>query len=129
MGILDMLLMNHDSILKGFEFIVKGTNYVVAYNKEGKVIAYTTGIDVGKQLMDMYINASGLNRSNLKLEDEFHKGEDDFIKENQDYQLCIVDEDIMIKKDVKELMQKEELIPYKKNKKMVGLDKYNRKTE
>ncbi|WDV48039.1 hypothetical protein PV797_10165 [Clostridiaceae bacterium M8S5] len=129
MGILDMLLVNHESILKGFEAIVKGTNYVVAYNEEGKVIAYTSGIDLGKQLMEKFIKDNGLDKTYIKLENEHHKGEDDFIKANEDYQLCIVDREIMLKKDVKELMSKEELIPYKKNKKMAGLDKYTRKAK
>lgn len=33
----------------------------------------------------------------------------------------------MLKKDVKKLMASEELIPYKNNKKMAGLDKYTKK--
>lgn len=127
MGILDMFLINNDNIMKGFEAVVKGTNYLVAYKEDGSIVAYTAGIEVGKQLMEMYIKNNKLNKQYIKFENEFHKGEDAFIKLNKDYQLCIVDKDIMLKKDVNELMKKEELVPFSKNKKMNGLDKYTRK--
>ena len=61
MGIMDMFLINHENIGKGFEAITKGKSYIVAYNEDGEIIAYTTGIDAGKQLMDKYIEDSGLN--------------------------------------------------------------------
>lgn len=128
MGILDMFIINHGNISKGFESIVKGTKYTVAYDEVGKIIAYTVGIDAGKQLMDKYIVDNKLDKKYIKFEDEFHKKDDDFIKENGDFQICIVDKDVVLKKDIKELMKKESLIPDKKNKMMTGLDKYTRES-
>lgn len=127
MGIFDSLLINHENIGKGFKVLTKGKRYIVAYNKEGRVIAYTTGIDVGKQLMDKYIKESGFDKTYFKIEEEFHKGKDEFFSVNEDCQICIVDKELMLKKDVNKLMESEELIPDKNNKKMDGLDKYTRK--
>lgn len=127
MGIIDMLLINHESIGKGFEAITKGTSYIVAYNNEDEVIAYTTGIDAGKQLMDKYIVDSGLEKTYIRFEEEFHKGKDGFISLNKGCQICIVNKELMLKKDVDKLMESEELISDKNNKRMPGLDKYTRK--
>lgn len=127
MGIFDMFIVNHDSILKGFEHITKGSKYIVAYDEDNHIVAYTSGIDVGEQLMDNFIEDHNLDKKYIKFEKEFHKDKDNFTTENEDYQICIVDSDVMLKKDVKELMKTVDLIPYKNNKKMPGLDKFTRK--
>ena len=76
----------------------KGNSYAVAYDLEGEVIAYTTGISAGKQI----------------------------VSQNEDRQICIVDKTMMLKKDVKKLMETEKLIPDRTNIWMKGLDKYTR---
>ncbi len=127
MSILDMLLTNHDMIGKGFEVLTKGSKYLVAYTEDNTVLAYTTGIDVGKNLMEQYLSISGQSELPVSFVEEFHKTKDDFFTENEALQICIVDKDIMLRKDVDALMQSVELVPDKNNKRMVGLDKFTRK--
>lgn len=127
MGIIDMFLINNDNIRKGFVALTKGSKFIVAYNKEGDMMAYTIGIDVGRQIMDKYFEDMGIDKASIEFIEEFHKVKDGFTSINQNCQICIVDKELMLKKNVIELMKSEELIPYKNNKKMVGLDKYTRK--
>jgi len=127
MGILDALFTNNNSIGKGFSFLTKGNSYVVAYNEEGALIAYTTGISAGKQIMEKYIEGAGIDETIIRLEEEYYKGKDGFVEQNGDSQICIVDKKLMLKRDVKKLMESEELIPDKTNRWMNGLDKYTTK--
>jgi hypothetical protein len=127
MGILDALFTNNENIGKGFVAFTKGNSYVVAYNEEGEVIAYTTGISAGKQIMDKYIEGAGFDGTLIRFEEEYYKNKDGFVTENEDSQICIVDKTMMLKRDVKKLMETVELIPDRTNRWMNGLDKYTRK--
>jgi hypothetical protein len=127
MGVFDVFIINQENIGKGFEYLTKGNRYIVAYNEENEVIAYTVGNDVGKQLMDRYVESVGLNKSYVRFEEEFHKSKDKFTFQNEDCQICIVDKEFMLKSSVKKLLALDELILYKHNKVMKGLDKYNKK--
>ncbi len=104
----------------------KGNSYAVAYDLEGEVIAYTTGISAGKQILDKYIESLELDENYIRREEEFYRKNDGFVSQNEDRQICIVDKTMMLKKDVKKLMETEKLIPDRTNIWMKGLDKYTR---
>ncbi len=127
MGILDALPITNKKTGKEFGFFSKGKSYVVAYNAAGEVIAYTTALSAGKQIMEKYIEGSGLDETFIRYEEEFHRSKDGFVEQNGDRQICIVDKTMMLKRDVEELMETVELIPDRTNKWMNGLDKYTRK--
>ncbi|MBK5251828.1 MAG: hypothetical protein JJE29_04260 [Peptostreptococcaceae bacterium] len=127
MGILDALFSNNGNIGKGFEFFTKGNSYAVAYNAAGEVVAYTTALSAGKQIVEKYIEGAGIDETFIRYEEEFYRSKDGFIEKNGDRQICIVDKELMLKKDVEELMEKVELIPDRTNRWMNGLDKYTKK--
>ncbi len=127
MGIIDALFSNNGNVGKGFEFLTKGNSYVVAYNAAGEVVAYTTAVSAGKQIMEKYIESVGIDETDTRYEEEFYRSKDGFVSQNEDSQICIVDKELMLKKDVKKLMETVDLIPDKTNKWMNGLDKYTKK--
>jgi hypothetical protein len=126
MGIIDALFSNKGKTGKGFEFFTKGNSYVVAYNAAGEVVAYTTGVSAGKQIMDKYMESVGIDETDIRYEEEFYRSKDGFVSQNEDSQICIVDKELMLKKDVKKLMETVDLIPDRTNKWMNGLDKYTK---
>jgi len=126
MGILDALFMNNENIGKGFSFLAKGYSYVVAYNEEGELLAYTTALSAGKQIMEKYLEAAGIDEACVRIEEEYYKGKDGFVKENGGKQICIVDKSLMLKSEVEKLMESVNLLPDRTNKWMNGLDKFTK---
>lgn len=124
MSIIDSLLTNHDSIFKGLEYTLKGHKYWIAYDSSNNIIAYTSGIIEAKQLLLKYLENHDYNTDDVEIKAEYHKENSDFINDNNEFQLCIVNKNLMINKDVMALSKTKSLVPDKRNKRMFGLDSY-----
>ena len=129
MRILDAFFTKKEKTGEKFEFFKRGKSYLVAYGREGQLVAYTTGISAGDKIMERYIEDKGLDRKDIIVQEEIHKASDRLITEYGDMQICIVDKTLMLKKDVKKLMESTTLIPDKTNRWMSGLDKYTKEQQ
>lgn len=119
MSAIDMLLINGDLIGKGFTRLTKGTKFYLLY--EGvELKAYIGGSDTSKQIIEMYNK-----EHNFTLKEEWIKKYKEFISNNEDGILCVVEKELLTYKEVKEKYGLEAIKADSNNKNMIGFRKYN----
>lgn len=116
-----MLLINGDLIGKGVTKIFKGTKFYLLY-KDNELKAYIGGSNTSKKMIEMYNE-----KYNYSFSEKWIKKHKQFIKNNEDQILCVVEKELLTYKEVKEKYGLNNIIPDSKNKFMIGFRKYNLK--
>jgi len=124
MGIISTFFNNSDNISKGYSRVLHGNSYTVVLDLDSNVILYTSGVTDMTPLIDKYLIKKGISKDSVQINKVGMRKKDIFLKTEELKQLCIVDKEVMLKADVKELMKTKKLKADKRNAFMVGLDKY-----
>lgn len=128
MGLLNAILGgSSSSAAEGYNKLAHGDSYLVCLNKLDKsVICYSSGLADTRQLIIKYLKSKDISEDEVEIDKYFYRKKDLFLKENEVKQICIVDSDVYIKDEIKDII-KTELKADKRNRFMRGLDKYTRR--
>lgn len=100
MGVIDMFLINHENIMKGFEVVLGIKNYLLVKDKEDSLICATYDIDAGRALAEEYLKRQGLEKTLVKFEKKSIKNKNEQIEEICMHKIVLLDKELVLYKDV-----------------------------
>lgn len=126
MSILDLLLMNSNTIEKGIDHLLGRHHYLLAFDQQGNLLCTFYDMNTGRALMEHYLNNQDMDTDTVTFIKK-PKAEDDADQSliNQ-YKLVILDDHLTLYKEVEELAKTEKIKGYTGKAPKYGINRYQR---
>lgn len=100
MGAIDMFIINHENIIKGFNELLGKKSYIIVRDKEKNFVCMTYDIDGCSALVNKYLLENDFDVQNLEIKKETINKRDLRFPEIQQYKLVVLDNELALYKDV-----------------------------
>lgn len=100
MGAIDMFLINHESITKGFKEVLGIRDYLLVLDKKDSLICATYGTDACRKLAEEYLRRKGLDKTIVKFETKSLKRNNEQLIDILNHKLVLLDGEITTYKEV-----------------------------
>jgi hypothetical protein len=124
MGIMDKLLINGDSIAKGFNRLRGNDKYLLVRDMKDNLICLFYDIDSSNELVDKFLKIKKTNKKSVKFETKVMKKNDEEFKVLIKHKIVILDGRIVLYKDVEKKANKFTIKGFNGKLPRYGINKY-----
>ncbi len=124
MGAIDMLLINHDLIAKGFKEILGIKEYLLVFDQDSNIICALYDMDSCRTVVEEYLKRQGLDRTLVKFEKKSIKNKAEELKEILQHKVVILDGELTLYKHVAEKAKDYDIQGYDGKMPKYGINKY-----